>query len=162
MSSQFEAIEISSGEFKETVHVPIKNLKGILAPKNDIFSSNKDPEKLIINAIEEPIASKPLELLLNKDSKVSIVVDDATRQTPTQLILKILLKKLEKIGINPENVVIQIANGLHRLTTLEEKKKILGEDVLEKFEVFDNDAKKDEYQFLAKLPEEHLCTLIKE
>ena len=144
----FKTIELSSGDFIEKVFIHSKNLKAVLIPKEN--HPMKKPKKIIEEALNIPINSKPLELLLNGNSRISIVVDDATRQTPTKLILKVLLEKLEKIGIKKKNIVIQIANGLHRLTTSEEKKKIFGMEFLEKFEVHDNDTENDQYQYFGE------------
>ncbi|MDK2885146.1 MULTISPECIES: nickel-dependent lactate racemase family protein [Pseudothermotoga] len=146
----FKIVELFSGDFEEKVFIHSENLKAILIPKESASRPVENPRDVVEKMLNMPVDSKSLELLLSEDSRVSIVVDDATRQTPTKFILKILLKKLEKIRVKKKNIVMQIANGLHRLTTLEEKKKIFGMEILEKFEVHDNDTKNDQYQYFGE------------
>ena len=142
-------IKLVSGDLQEEVSIPSKNLVGVLTPK--AVQPKGEPEKLIREALENPVDMKPLENILDRDSKVTIVVDDATRQTPTRQIIKHVLERLEKIGTKRKNILIQIANGMHRLTTEDEKKKILGEDVLNLFEVQDNYPEdRDCYEYLGK------------
>jgi len=59
-------------------------------------------------------------------------------------MIETLLGRLKAMGVNDERIRITIANGLHRKTTLEEKKRIYGESVLKRFDIRDNDAKKEE------------------
>ncbi len=140
-----ETIEFVSGAEKEIFQVPKKNLVKILSPRP--YFSDISPEELIKKSLEHPIESEPLDCLLQNASSVAIIVDDATRQTPTQLVLRYVIEKLKKVGIKKENVVIQIANGLHRLTNIEEKERICGEEVLKEFQVFDNDPNTDRYEY---------------
>ncbi len=138
-------IKFVSGLNKETFFIPQHNLVEILSPR-DIIPKNS-PEQLIKNSLRYPLESEPLEYLLKDFNSVAIIVDDATRQTPTQFVLKFLIEELKKIGIKKENIIIQIANGLHRLTTYEEKEKICGKEVIKEFQVFDNDPNNDQYEY---------------
>lgn len=145
----FKKIKLISGNFQEEISIPSKNLVRILIPRT--IQVKMKPTTLIKRALETPTDMRPLENILDKYSKVAIIVDDATRQTPTKQIIKQILKKLEKIGIKKKNILIQIANGMHRLTTEREKRKILGEDVLNLFDVQDNHpVNNNHYEYIGK------------
>lgn len=141
-------IKLKSGEMFEKLEVPDENISCFLKPNS--INVDKD-EKFIINeALDNPIGSQKLEEFLDKDSKIAIVVDDATRPTPTNMILDVLLKKLEIIGIPDSNINITIANGLHRKATEEEKYKMFG-DKLSRFDISDNKADNpDNYVYYGK------------
>ncbi|MGB9857426.1 MAG: nickel-dependent lactate racemase [Dictyoglomaceae bacterium] len=136
-------------EMKESVNIPEENLISIIEPKK-VKSWGKE-EVLIEKALDNPIGSEKIEDMLNFDSKVSIVVDDITRPTPTSLLLNIILKKLKNLGVKEENIKITIGNGLHRKTTYSEKEKILGRDILGSFDVQDNDPlNKENFEYLGE------------
>jgi nickel-dependent lactate racemase len=136
-------------EMKENVDIPEKNLISIIEPKK--VESWENEEIIIERSLNNPIGSKKLEDILNSNSKVSIIVDDITRSTPTSLLISIILKRLKNLGIKEKNIKITIGNGLHRKTSYLEKEKILGRDVLESFDVEDNDPlNKENFEYLGK------------
>lgn len=130
-------IHLEVEKMKESINIPKKNLVSIVEPR--AVKSWGNVETIIEMAINNPIGFKKLEDILNSNSKVSIIVDDVTRPTPTYLLLKNILKKLNTLGIREKNIKITIANGLHRKTTYTEKEMILGREILESFDVQDND-----------------------
>lgn len=131
-------IDFHVGNLRETVNIPENNLVAILEPK--LLYRQKNFEELIKNTLDHPIKSPKLEELVNSKSKISFVVDDITRPTPTKFLISFILNGLKDIGINKENILITIGNGLHRKSTETEKEKILGRDILEEYDVQDNDA----------------------
>jgi nickel-dependent lactate racemase len=136
-------------EMRENVDIPEKNLISIIEPKK--VESLENEEIIIERSLNNPIGSKKLEDILNSNSKVSIIVDDITRSTPTSLLISIILKRLKNLGIKEKNIKITIGNGLHRKTSYLEKEKILGRDVLESFDVEDNDPlNKENFEYLGK------------
>jgi nickel-dependent lactate racemase len=63
---------------------------------------------------------------LEGGKRVLIIVNDATRPTPTAVILEGLLPVLEQPGLGAENLTILVATGAHRGPTEEEYRQILG------------------------------------
>ncbi|SLM18154.1 conserved hypothetical protein [uncultured spirochete] len=133
-------IRLSSGMMHETIEVSEKHIAGILCPNTSSAFAPLD-DNMIRNAINHPVNSLNIENRTTSSSKVAIVVDDATRPTPTSRILSIILKKLSGIGIPDQNISITIATGLHRNTTAHERTLILGDDVISRFDIADNDAR---------------------
>jgi len=81
-----------------------------------------DIPALLRRACEQPIASPPLADFLRGAKNLLIVVNDATRATPTGVILEAIRDELKTV---PE-VKIVVATGLHRAPTGEEYRAILG------------------------------------
>jgi nickel-dependent lactate racemase len=76
--------------------------------------------------------------------KVCIVVSDATRPVPSNLILKALLQELLEAGVNFSQIIILIATGLHRGSKKDELHRIIGTDLLKKLNVINHDAERKE------------------
>lgn len=103
----------------------------------------KAPVTAIRHALRHPIDSLPLKELLKRIiplNKVSIVVSDATRPVPSHFILEALITELNKNGIKNEQIIILIANGLHRPSKENELKRIIGKELLGKITVIDHKA----------------------
>ena len=63
----------------------------------------------ILNKLQNPLNCPPLKSSLNRNSQVAIVVNDATRKTPTKEILPSILKSLQVAGIPPEQIIFIFA-----------------------------------------------------
>lgn len=81
----------------------------------------KDEDKAIKNALHHPINSKSLKEFLSDAKKVLVIVNDATRPTPTKKILEFIFDDLKKTDFN-----FIIATGAHRGPTQEEYLQIFG------------------------------------
>jgi nickel-dependent lactate racemase len=70
----------------------------------------------------------------------AISVCDVTRPQPRELMLGAIMEVLDGV-IRPEDVVVLIATGTHRASTTEERRTMLGDDVLSAWRVIDHDAR---------------------
>lgn len=111
------------------------NVAGIFEPRK-IFTTN--PREKIVNAIENPLGTLPLEQIVSKNMSITILVDDNTRLTPTDIILDIVTQKIMEKGVNPTKIKILVASGTHRAMTKEEKIKKYGAAICSKFEILDH------------------------
>ena len=111
-----------------------------------------DPAGAVRAGLERPIEAEPLSSIVRrrKARSACILVSDATRRVPGELILEPLLDRLQTAGIHPDRITILIATGLHRPTTREEKRRILGPVIPTRFRVVDHDARDE--KALVKLP----------
>jgi lactate racemase len=106
------------------------------------IESLTDQRLAITEALRNPHNSKPLNEIVDINDKVAIIFSDITRATPYHLILPALLNELQKI---PEkNICFYCANGTHRLATDQELINILGETIVRKYEIVQNDANNSE------------------
>jgi len=98
-------------------------------------------ENIVREAIAYPIKKPSLPQLVNEDSKVSIIVDDVTRPTPTKKLLAPLMETLHKSKVKKENVTIIFARGTHRRLTEEEEKDLIGKEIWCEYKVVQHDFK---------------------
>jgi len=77
---------------------------------------------LLRQALKQPVASPPLADFLRGVKSLLVVVNDATRTTPTGLILEVIRDEIKAVP----RLEIVVATGLHRAPTHEEYRTILG------------------------------------
>jgi nickel-dependent lactate racemase len=123
---------------KDNVKVNIPDNFEILVPKKVKI---EDQDKLIEEALENPIGFESYDEFTEDTDRLLVIINDATRPTPTSKILKYLLPVLSS---HPD-VKFLIATGVHRAPTEEEYKFIFG-DTYKVFrrKVYAHDARKDD------------------
>lgn len=128
-------VEIPYGGGKEVVDVPDGNLGEILYQKD---VKTDDRVQIILDAVKTPIDSPPLPAFLNGAKNILIIVNDATRPTPSWRIITAILPFL----LN-KKIKFLVATGMHREPTPEEYTYIFGDLYPAiKDDVYCHDAKK--------------------
>jgi nickel-dependent lactate racemase len=122
---------------KQHITVTIPEPCHILVPNK---VSIKDQEILIENALEKPLGFDSYDEFAENAVRLLVIVNDATRPTPTSKILEYLLPVLSS---HPD-VKFLVATGVHRAPTEEEYRFIFG-DTYEVFrrKIYAHDARKD-------------------
>ena len=110
---------------KENIKITIPKPCHILVP-NKVSLKNQD--KLIEKALENPLGFASYDEFTEHIDKLLVIINDATRPTPTSKILKYLLPVLAS---HPD-VKFLVATGVHRVPTEEEYRFIFGDT----YEVF--------------------------
>lgn len=100
-----------------------------------------DDKAEVTRALREPIGSKRLCEIAKPESRVAIVVDDATRSSPSQVMVLPLLDELAAAGVKNENVTIVFGCGAHVAVKREEAASLLGEDVFARVKSVSHDCK---------------------
>ena len=118
------------------------NLLAILEPR--ALEPSKPVEQLVEDALDHPIGSPAIEEIVSPESRVLVLVDDITRQTPAWAILPSLLRRLTQRGCTAANVKILIAAGTHALMSPEEVEKKLGTKIPHQHEVIIHHWQNDE------------------
>lgn len=134
------------GKTEVCVRVPARGYLGTIEPKEK--KDVPDGKAEVESALKEPIGTQRLSKLAKPESKVAIVVDDATRRAPTNLMISPLLAELEVAGVKDENVTIIFACGVHRPVTQEEAKMMLGEDVANRIRTVSHDCRAQDLVFV--------------
>ncbi len=116
-------LSIPYGKSSVKVSVPDKNVLGVISPNKVKIG---DEKTTLNNALENPINSKSFQEFVSDAKDILLIVNDATRPTPTARVLDILYDDLQ----NP-NFKIIVATGTHRAPTEEELKFIFGEHLNE-------------------------------
>ncbi len=118
------------GKTDVCVRVAARNLLGTIEPKDRPGASDAKAE--VSRALKEPIGSKPLVEIAKPESKVAIVVDDATRKAPSEAMLLPVLAELNASGVKDENVTVIFGCGTHRAVKPEEAAELLGQEALKR------------------------------
>lgn len=136
-------IEVPFGKGFETVEILDESLGEIVYP-NELEES--DEEALLERALSNPVGSGRLREFLEGAKSVLVIVNDATRPTPTAKILDLILPSLE--GLDAKFIV---ATGMHREPTEEEYRFIFGDRYqLLKAQIFSHDSKSSEMVLLGR------------
>jgi nickel-dependent lactate racemase len=90
---------------------------------------------------DDPVASKPLEEIVDEGESVLIVVPDATRRTASASVVNLLVRRLIANGTMPFNIRIIFATGIHRKVTTEEKRELLTPFIFQRLKTLDHTAK---------------------
>jgi nickel-dependent lactate racemase len=99
----------------------------------------EDVPAAIAQALGQPINSPPLWELAQAGDTACIVFTDITRASPDDLLVPALLAELEAAGVRDEDVTLLCGIGMHRSSTPEEKVTKLGQAVVERYQVIDNE-----------------------
>jgi nickel-dependent lactate racemase len=118
------------GKTDVCVRVPARNLLGTIEPKEQKGAEDQKAE--VERALKEPISSKRLSEIATPESKVAIVVDDATRKAPSEKMLLPVLAELNSAGVKDENITVIFGCGTHRAVTPKEATELLGEEALKR------------------------------
>jgi lactate racemase len=91
-------------------------------------------------AFDAPIDSPPLDDLISPEDSVLIVVSDATRATGSARIINLLVRRLIQNGIQPGQIAIIFATGIHRPARPDEKAELLTPFIAQRIRTIDHDA----------------------
>jgi nickel-dependent lactate racemase len=131
----YKAICLPFGQQHKTLTIPHRNMHQLL--------NVEDPPKTdqsIQDALEAPINTPCLSEITSSQCKVVILVSDITRPVPTQIILPPILSKLTQASVNPKNISIIVATGLHRENTPSELLSMLGESIVRTYSITNHNA----------------------
>jgi nickel-dependent lactate racemase len=91
-------------------------------------------------ALDDPIASPPIDELVNSDDSVLIVVSDATRATASAQIVNLLARRLIQAGVSPARTAAIFATGIPRPVTEKEQVELLTPFIVQRLRVLAHDA----------------------
>jgi nickel-dependent lactate racemase len=103
-----------------------------------------DVEEAIDSALARPLGSPPLRALAGPGSKVCIVFTDITRASPDWLMVPPILRELEQAGVRDDDITLLCGIGMHRPSTPEERIAKLGQAVVDRYRVIDNEPQNPE------------------
>ena len=132
-------IKLEYGDGQVMVKLPDKN--------DDVFETGvtvKDPEGLkdvkqaTIDALLNPIGLEPISKQVHKGSKVCIVFPDKVKggfqeDSHRKTSIPLIIEECEKYGVEEKDIILICSNGLHRKNKPEEIRKILGDEIFDRF-----------------------------
>ena len=104
----------------------------------------EDVEKAVAEALTRPLNSPRLRELAKPGDTVCIVFTDITRASPDYLLVPPLLAELDATGVRDEDITLLCGIGMHRPSTPEEKVTKLGQAVVDRYRVVDNEPQNPE------------------
>jgi nickel-dependent lactate racemase len=127
------------GKTDVCVRIPARNFLGSITPKE--LAAAPDAKAEVERALNEPSGALKLREIAKPESKVAIVVDDATRHAPTEAMLLPVLAELNAAGVRDEQVTVIFGCGTHRAVTQEEAKQILGKEACKRLKTISHDCR---------------------
>jgi nickel-dependent lactate racemase len=97
-----------------------------------------DQAGAVRDALRYPIESPPPKALVKPSGKVGIAFSDITRATPNHLILPALLGELAHVP--DEQIALFNSTGTHRINTEAELRGMLGDEIVDRYRIVQNDA----------------------
>lgn len=116
--------------FPESWTVKYQRMKG-----HDALALSQEE---IVDKLRNPIGAEELRNLAEGKRKCCIIFDDATRPTKTYQMLTPVLKELHEGGLSDDQIVFVMATGAHAGRTLIDFRKKLGQDIPERYHVFNH------------------------
>lgn len=125
------------GKTEVCARIPTRSFLGAIEPRERPGVPDQAVE--VRRALREPIGTKTVSEMIKPGDRVAIVVDDATRLTPSHLLVSPLLEELNNSGVKDEDVTVIFACGARRAVTQEEAIALLGEAIVKKVRVVSHD-----------------------
>ncbi|MCY6369177.1 nickel-dependent lactate racemase [Clostridium ganghwense] len=133
-----EKLNMKYGREVISVPIPEKNLLGVI--NANPFDLGKSEEEIILDALNNPIASAKLCKLVHSGETICIVISDVTRLWQRMNVyIKYIVEELKKAEIKDEDITFLCAAGSHRAQTEEEIKKLLGDELAGKYKFVNHD-----------------------
>jgi len=128
-------IDFKYGESYKSLNIEEKNIIKRIYPLEK--KGSLSPEVDIENKLSNPVLSPSLAEMLSKKSpeQIKIIINDITRPTPYNIMLPPLLNVLHDYGLTNDQISFIIATGVHPPHSLEQDIKVLGENIVENYEV---------------------------
>ncbi len=136
------------GKTEVCARIPARNILGSIEPKERLGIADSRAE--IERALSQPIGTKRLSQIARAGDKVAIVVDDATRATPSYLMTSPILNELDRAGVKDEDVTIIFGCGSHRPVKPNEMEKLVGEEALKRVKAISHEHRSGNNVFLGK------------
>jgi nickel-dependent lactate racemase len=131
-------IEIPFGKERIKLNIPDKSILDIISGEDSSFKLDED--KIIMQALKNPIKSEKLSEIARGKKSASIIASDITRPCPSYKFLPRLVEQLNEGGIENKNIRVIFGTGIHRKHSEDEKRRLAGDYVYENIETIDSDA----------------------
>jgi nickel-dependent lactate racemase len=127
---------LAYGKSGLSIDLPDRLRVTVVQPRHVLGLLNQTGE--VREALDNPIGSPPLRELVKASDRVGIVFSDITRPTPNALLLPVLLEALDHVP--DDNIILFNATGTHRFNTEAELRGMLGNGLVDRHLIVQNDA----------------------
>jgi len=126
-------VKLAYGKSGLEVDVPDSNLVKVLSMKKQ--QAIEDSRIAIIKSLLSPINSYSLFDIAKNKKSACILISDITRPVPNKLVLPPILKTLHAAGLEPKDILILIATGMHRPNLGDELIELVGQEIASKYKI---------------------------
>jgi nickel-dependent lactate racemase len=119
------------------------------------FEDRRAPDDVIgtvRTALQQPVEHAPLPRALKPADTVAVIIEDPSRASPKQQVLRAVLAELADAGIARDRVVIVLGLGTHRRVTGPELEAVYGRDLVAAYEFVNHDCQSDDLVPIGTLP----------
>ena len=134
-------LEIPYNKALLSIVVPKKNL--LTLKKRSFVLNNDNEEKIIFNALSNPVNSASLYEIAKGKKSACILASDITRPCPSYKFLPYLIDELKKAEVGEIKIVFGL--GIHRKHTEEEREKLAGRYASDNSRLIDFDVERCKY-----------------
>lgn len=127
-------IELAYG--KTGLELVLPDDANVTVVENRFVAPLPNAEDALRAALRNPVNTPPLREMVNPDQTVAIIFSDITRPTPNHLILPAILAELIHVPVG--NITLCNALGTHRPNTHAELAKMLGENIVQRYHIEQN------------------------
>lgn len=121
---------------KSTLGLDIPEDRLVTVIEGAPYTALDDVETAVRAALDNPIGTAPLNVVVNAGDTVCIVVSDITRAwLRYDLFLPTVVNYLNEVGIPDEDIFLLIAYGAHRLQTEKECRMEFGDEIVNRLRI---------------------------
>ena len=132
----FAEFELPYGTRTLKARVPESNVSFVLQPRHE--NGLRDESAAVTAALREPIGRGPLVECIRPKDKVVVIATDNTRACPDDRLLPPILAELQRV-VDPEQITVLVALGLHPPLNADELRALLGAYVVDNYRVLNHD-----------------------
>lgn len=137
-------VSLAFGKTGLIADIPDKNLVKVMTMQD--APPLPDPSATLREMLIHPLGSPALADMARGKATACVVISDITRPVPNSILLPPILETLERSGIRRGAITILVATGLHRASTPEETRQMVGETIMAQYRIVDHHARAMEEQ----------------
>ena len=126
---------------KQNIEINIPGAN-IIESKLDELRSEKSGPEIVAEAMRNPVDSPGLSELAVGKKTCTIIISDHTRPVPSKDILPFMLRELRE-GSPDIDITLLVATGCHRITTSDEIREKVGDDIFRNEHIVVHDCDKN-------------------
>jgi nickel-dependent lactate racemase len=131
-------VKLAYGREGLWVDLPDENVT-VLEPRFATGLSREEEPGAILQALRQPLQSRPLRERVTAEDTVAIIFSDLTRPTPNDRLLPPLLAELGHVP--RDRITLINALGMHRPNTEAELRGMLGAEIVDGYHIVQHDAR---------------------
>jgi len=102
-------------------------------------SGPDDAQAAARHALKSPVDHPPLSRTLDSEMHVAVIIEDPSRASPKQQVLRAVLAELKDAGVAHDHIVVVLGLGTHRKVEGPELERVYGSDLVATYEFVNHD-----------------------